>query len=153
MRRPVMRLFRFSDGEYYETPMVDTTGAFSWMLPEGEYEIALLGGGVCPVKQPMLMRNSGAYWQVNGFSYPGYRLFARTGKIHYLGTLVIDVNSRKMNAVIDVTGERIFDSLNQMQIVDESSIDPKWQSLKDLSGALIELLEPITFPKRPERKL
>ncbi len=153
LNRPVMRLFRFSDGEYYETPMVDTTGAFSWQLPEGEYEIALLGGGMCPVGQPMLMRNSGVFWQVNGFSYPGYRLLATSGNIYYLGTLVVDVNSRKMNAVIDFTGERVFDSLNRIQIVDDSSIDPKWQSFKDSSGAVIELFEPISFKSRKERKL
>jgi len=66
-----MRLFRFSDTDYFETPMVEATGAFSWELPAGEYEIAMLGGGMSPVKPRMLMRSSGKYWQVNGFTYPG----------------------------------------------------------------------------------
>lgn len=91
------------------------------------------------------MRNSGEYWWVNGFTYPGYRFFAASGEIHYLGTLVVDVNSRKMNAVMDFTGERVFDSLNRMQVVDESAFDPKWQVLKDLPGAAIELFKPVTF--------
>jgi len=69
--RPLMRLFRFSDTDYFETPMVEATGAFSWELPAGEYEIAMLGGGMSPVKPRMLMRSSGKYWQVNGFTYPG----------------------------------------------------------------------------------
>lgn len=144
LNRPVMRLFRFSDGQYYESPMVDNTGAFSWMLPEGEYEIALLGGGMCPVGQPMLMRNNDLYWQVNGFTYPGYRLFSTAGKINYVGTLVVDVNSREMKAVINFTGERVFDSLNRMQVVDDSEIAAKWQSLKDRPGAVIKLFEPIS---------
>jgi hypothetical protein len=149
--RPLMRLFRFLDNNYYETPLVEATGAFSWELPAGEYEIAMLGGGMSPVKQRMLMRNSGKYWQVNGFTYPGYRFVVTSGKIHYLGTLAVDVNSRAMNAVIDFTGERVFDSLNRMLIVDESETDPKWQLLKGHPGAVIELLEPTTPQSKTNR--
>ncbi|WP_020674475.1 hypothetical protein [Geopsychrobacter electrodiphilus] len=146
--RPLMRLFRVTNGQYYETPKVDSNGTFSWMLPEGDYEIAVLFGGMGPVGQPMFMRDRGKYWRVNGFTYPGYRLFAASGKIHYLGTLLVDVTSRKMNAVIDFTGERVFDSLNRMQIVDESAFDTKWQPLKDLPRASIRLFEPVTTQQK-----
>ncbi len=143
LSRPVMRLFRFSDGQYYETPMVDADGAFAWMLPEGEYEIAVLGGGMSPTGQPMLMRNTSVLWQVNGFAYPGYLLSVAARKTHYLGTIEIDVNSRKMKAVIDLTGERVFRSLNRIRIIDESAFDPGWQALKDRPQAVIRLIEPL----------
>lgn len=60
-----------------------------------------------------------------------------------MGTIAVDVNSRAMEALIDFAGERVFDSLNRLLIVDESETDPKWPLLKGHPGAAIELFEPI----------
>lgn len=143
LNRPTMRLFRFSDGQYYEAPMIEADGSFVWSLPRGDYEIAVLFGGMGPIAQPMLMRDTGMFLRVNGFTYPGYRLSSSLNKTFYLGTLVVDVKSRKMNALIDFTGERVFDSLNSIEVVDESANDAKWQTMKNGAGAEIKLFEPL----------
>jgi len=145
LNRPLLRLYKFSDASYYESPMVNADGSFTWVLPDGGYEIAVLFGGMGPAGELMIMRNTGATWRVNGFTHPGYRLSAEKGEIHYLGALIVDVNSRKMEALIDFTGERVFDSLNGMTVADESTTDVRWQRLKDLPGAVIELFDPSRF--------
>jgi len=145
LNRPLMRLFRFPDSHYYESPMVNADGTFAWALPEGGYEIAVLFGGMSPVGQPIYMRDTDVFWRVNGFTYPGYRFSVGPGEVHYLGTLTVDVTSRKMNAIIDFTGERVFDSLNNMQVTDESATDSMWQALKSRPGAGIGLFERFTF--------
>ncbi len=45
------------------------------------------------------------------------------GVIQYMGTIEIDVTSRETTAVINLTGERIFDTLNQIRIVDDFERD------------------------------
>ena len=46
LNRPAMRLYNHSDGQFYDTPQVDSNGSFSWGIPEGPYEIGVLGGGL-----------------------------------------------------------------------------------------------------------
>lgn len=151
LNRPLMRLYRFADGQYYETPMVNADGSFAWSLPEGGYEIAVLFGGLSPTGSRMLMRTTGKTQRVNGLTYPGYRFFATVGETHYLGTLVVDVTSRPMKGVILDFGERVFGSLNGMRVENESESDPLWQAFRSRPGAVTELFEPMRFQIRPGR--
>lgn len=147
MNRPLMRLYRRRDGAYYETPTTDAEGRFVWTLPPGEYEIAVLFGGLCPTRQRLIMRNGGGTMQVNGFTYPGYRFTARRGHAVYLGTLVVDVTSRAQRTLISF-GERVFGSLNGMRVDDDSGRDANWQRLKARPEAEVGLFEPTGFPVR-----
>lgn len=130
LNKPAMLLASYSDNQFYATPEVDSEGAFSWRIPEGPYEIAVLYGGLAELKGFYLP--DGGFQQVLGLPRPGYGFVVKSGKAHYLGTLVVDVESREPDGVLpNFTGERAFGSLNKTYVVNESASEPKWQKFKD----------------------
>jgi hypothetical protein len=145
LNKPAMLLARYSDDQFYATPEVDRDGSFSWRIPEGPYEIAVLYGGLAELKG--FHSPGGGFQQVLGLPRPGYGFVVEPGKVHYLGTLVVDVDSREPDGVLpNFTGERAFGKLNKTYVVNDSSRAAKWQAFKDRPDADVSLFREKPHP-------
>jgi hypothetical protein len=143
LNKPSMRLANYSDDQFYETPQVGKSGSFSWRIPAGSYEVAVLFGGLAELTG--FVPPGGGAQQVLGLPRPGYGFVVKPGHVHYLGTLVVDVESREPEGVLpNFTGERAFGRLNKTYVVNAESNAPEWRPYKDRPEAEVSL-----FIKRP----
>jgi hypothetical protein len=108
-------------GRTLATPEVDAQGRFRWRLPAGEHRVAVIFGGMPPTGQAHLMP-SGTVVFVNGIVDPPLRLSLLPGREQYVGTLVVQVQSRPAGGLLNF-GERVFDRLLDLRVEDESGSD------------------------------
>ncbi len=69
LNRPALYLARNDLQAYFATPEADETGSFIWSLPAGEYEVAVIFGGL-PGKTSYWWRKDGLSQMVNGITNP-----------------------------------------------------------------------------------
>jgi hypothetical protein len=111
--RPAMQLFHRGQGRMMATPESDSQGRFAWTLPAGEYGVAVLRGGLTPTQSPMLMP-SGALAMVHGLVDPGIEFVVEPGRTHELGTLVVEIESRRAR---DILGQpKVFARLLALRV-------------------------------------
>ncbi len=122
LNRPALYLARNDLQAYFATPETDSNGAFVWTLPAGVYEVAVIFGGL-PGTTSYWWRKDGFSHSVNGITDPHIILSIKAGVTQYVGTIEIDVRSRKTTALINILNEPIFDTLNGIKIVDEYKYD------------------------------
>lgn len=114
--RPAMQLFHRGQGRMMATPEADSQGRFVWTLPAGDYGVAVLRGGLTPTGSPMLMP-SGALAMVHGLVDPGIEFVIEPGRTHELGTLVVEIESRRAR---DILGQpKVFGRLLALRVEPE----------------------------------
>jgi hypothetical protein len=109
------------EGRTLATPEVDAQGRFRWRLPAGEHRVAVIFGGMPPTGQAHLMPG-GTVVFVNGIVDPPLAFSLKPGREQYLGTLVVEVQSRPAQGLLNF-GERVFDRLLDLRVEDESPGD------------------------------
>ncbi len=117
LNRPHFMLYRLHDKQYFETPETGSDGRYAWSIPEGDYRVAVLYGGMGPTGVPHFMEN-GVVMHVNGFVKPGLKFRIRKGRVNYLGVLEVDVSSKRARTLLR---ESVFDRVNDIRVLDELS--------------------------------
>jgi hypothetical protein len=143
--KPVLQLFHRGRGVLMPTPEVESDGRFAWLLPAGDYGVAVIHGGMGPAGE-MHRKPNGVLVRVNGFVDPGVEFRLAPGGRHYVGTLEIHVQSvsvREKGVILDF-GERVFGRLLEMRVVDERAADASAPG----SALTPDLMRVITRPPR-----
>jgi hypothetical protein len=118
------------------SPEAGRDGTFRWQLPAGDYGVALLLGGMAPSRVPMFLP-SGTLVFVNGIVDPGLEFRAEAGEVLDLGTLVLEIRSRRAT---DILGNPpVFDRLTGLRVEPPQpapGVQPRpWRTLPRMSGA------------------
>lgn len=105
--KPHLQLFHRGRGQLMSSPETDAEGRFRWQLPAGDYGVAVIFGGKAPTGQPHRVP-SGALLFVNGLVDPGLEFVLQPGRVHELGTLVVEVESKPAGGLLNTANERVF---------------------------------------------
>jgi hypothetical protein len=119
LNKPTLQLYHRGRGQLMSTPEVAGDGRFRWQLPAGDYGIAVVHGGMPPPQVPHVLPG-GALVFLNGVVDPGVEFTLRPGRVQYLGTLVVEVESRPQRDVL-FGSERVFGRLLGIRVDDEGA--------------------------------
>jgi hypothetical protein len=119
--RPALQLFHRGLGRMMATPEADRQGRFTWRLPAGEYGVAVLRGGLTPTHSPLHLPSGALVW-VHGLVDPGIELHIAPGRVNELGTLVVEIESRRAT---DILGQpKVFGRLRGLRVDAEQVASP-----------------------------
>ncbi len=118
LNKPTLQLFHRGRGQLLSSPEVGSDGRFHWLLPPGDYAVAVIHGGMSPAQQPHRLPG-GALVFVNGLVDPGIEFTLQPGRHQALGTLVVEVESRAPKDVL-FGSERVFGRLRDIRVEDEA---------------------------------
>ena len=126
LNRPGLELFHRDTGSRMPSPVVEDDGRFTWRLPPGDYGVAMIVGGLSPTQVPRTMPGGGLIF-VNGIVDPGFEFRLERGAAHDLGTLVVEVESRPAEGVLNF-GERVFKRLVGLRVEADAAPAPGWRA-------------------------
>lgn len=126
LNRPAFELFHRDTGRRMPSPVVEDDGRFTWRLPPGDYGVAMIVGGMSPTGVPRTLP-SGALVFVNGLVDPGFEFKLERGAAHDLGTLVVEVESRPAEGLLNF-GERVFKRLVGVRVEADAAPAAGWRA-------------------------
>lgn len=140
LNKPSLQLFHRGRRQLLSTPEIARDGRFRWQLPAGDYGVAVIHGGMPPTGQPHWLPG-GALVFVNGVVDPGVEFTLTPGRAEYLGTLVVEVESRPARGVL-FGGERVFGRLLGIRVDDEGAHERRAGASSAPAPALMRRITP-----------
>jgi hypothetical protein len=133
LNRPALYLAREDLRQYFATPEADADGGFAWSIQPGDYEIAVIFGGMPPIASPWIRKDRRYDQAVNGITNPGIRITVEEKRVQYIGTIQIEVESRSPRRTLKLFGERVFGALNNIVVLDEYAVDARVMEFNNIA--------------------
>lgn len=106
LNKPHLSLYHHQRDVLMSSPETRADGSYRWLLPAGDYTVAVVFGGMTPGGQALRLP-SGQVIHVNGIVNPGAAFTLRAGAEADLGTLIVQVESRPARGLLR-SSERVF---------------------------------------------